>query len=394
MRIAISGAGIAGSTLAFWLLRRGHAVTLIEAAPALRTGGYMIDFWGVGYDVAERMGLLPAIRDAGYDVQDVRFVDRRGRTTGSISAKTMARELGGRFTSLPRGDLAGILFAALEDRAEVLFGVTIAAIDDRGGEARLTLSDGRERAFDLVIGADGLHSQVRALTFGPEATFEVDLGYYAAAFRAYNYRPRDELAYVSHAEPGRQISRSAERRDRTMFLLVFSADRRGGPAPVSAAECKTAIARVFSGDQWEWPAIEQALEAVSEVYFDRVGQIIMPAWTKGRVALVGDAAACVSLLAGEGTGLAMTQAYVLAGELAASPDGHATAFRTYEARLRRFVDGKQRAARSFAGSFAPRTAMGVWVRDHATNLFALPGLPGLLIGPQMRDAFTLPDYQA
>ena len=104
VKVAINGAGIAGPTLAFWLLRHGHFPTLIEAAPTLRTGGYMIDFWGVGYDVAERMGILPAIRSAGYDLQEVRYVDSRGRNVGSISAKTMARELGNRFASLPRSE--------------------------------------------------------------------------------------------------------------------------------------------------------------------------------------------------------------------------------------------------------------------------------------------------
>ena len=391
MKIAISGAGVAGPTLAYWLMRHGHAPTLIEAAPTPRAGGYMIDFWGVGYDVAERMGILPATRAAGYDLREVRYVDGRGRTAGSISANTMARELGDRFTSLPRGALAAVLYRAVEGRAETLFGRTIATIDEHPGGVAPKLDDGTERDFDLVIGADGLHSNVRALVFGPEEQFERRIGYYVAAFELDCYRPRDELAYVSYGYPGRQIARFALRDDRTMFLLVFAAEHLEGPEPRSILERKATLNRVFADARWEWPSIARSLQAVDDIYFDRVSQISMDAWTKGRVALVGDAAACVSLVAGEGTGIAMTEAYVLAGELAGESD-YRGAFARYESKLRRFIDGKQKSARSFASSFTPRTALGLLVRNAAVNLMAVPGLPNLIVGAQMRDDFELPDY--
>ena len=393
MKIAICGAGVAGPTLAYWLLRRGHAPTLIESAPELRTGGYMIDFWGVGYDVAERMGILPAVHAAGYELQDVRWVDRRGRTAGSISAKTMARELGGRFTSLPRGDLAALVYRSVEGRAETLFGTTITALREHDEGVSVTLDSGAEREFEIVIGADGLHSTVRKLVFGPEDAFERHIGYYVAAFDADGYRPRDELAYVSYGDPGRQISRFAQRGDRTMFLLVFAAERLPGAEPRSIAERKRTLGEVFANARWEWPTILKALEAAGDVYFDRVSQIQMTAWTKGRVALVGDAAACVSLVAGEGTGLGMTEAYVLAGEIALAGGDYRTAFAAYEARLRPFVEGKQKAARDFASTFTPRTALGVWLRNQATKLMVIPGMADFMVGAQMRDDFKLPDYE-
>lgn len=392
MKVAISGAGVAGPTLAYWLMRHGHSPTLIEAAPTLRAGGYMIDFWGVGYDVAERMDILPAVRAAGYHMQEARFVDGRGRTAGSISAKTMARELGDRLTSLPRGDLAAVIHRAVEGRAETLFGTAIASIQEHPGGVALKFDDGSERDFDLVIGADGLHSNVRALVFGPQAQFERHIGYYVAAFETDGYRPRDELAYVSHGYPGRQISRFSLRGDRTMFLLVFAAEHLAGPEPRSIQERKATLVRVFADARWEWPSIVASLHAADDIYFDRVSQISMGSWTKGRVALVGDAAACVSLLAAEGTGLGMTEAYVLAGELALADGDHGRAFAAYERRLRSFVEGKQKSARAFASSFTPRTALGVWLRNQATRLMAIPGVPGLLIGAQMRDDFKLPDY--
>jgi 2-polyprenyl-6-methoxyphenol hydroxylase-like FAD-dependent oxidoreductase len=392
MKIAISGAGVAGPTLAYWLRRGGHEPTLIEAAPALRTGGYMIDFWGVGYNVAERMGLTSRVHAAGYDLQEARWVDGAGRTAASISAETLRRELGERFTSLPRGNLAALIHEALGGDVATWFGTSIKTmVEDRGGVI-VGFADGRSETYDLVIGADGLHSNVRQLTFGPDEQFEHDVGYYVAAFELRGYRPRDELAYVSYGYPGRQISRFALRDDRTMFLLVFAAEHLAGPEPKGGDERKAALLRVFGDAAWEWPAIRQGLMDTDDLYFDRVSQTVLPTWSKGRVALVGDAAACVSLVAGEGTGLGMTEAYVLAGEICTSDD-HENAFANYERRLRRFVDGKQKAARGFARSFVPRTALGVWLRNQATRLMALPGAPGLLVGAQMRDDFSLPDYR-
>jgi 2-polyprenyl-6-methoxyphenol hydroxylase-like FAD-dependent oxidoreductase len=393
VKIGISGAGIAGPTLAYWLLRAGHEPTLIEAAPSLRSGGYMIDFWGVGFTVAERMGLVPVIRDAGYDLQDVRYVDRHGRIVGRISAELMRRELGDRFASLPRGDLALLIYQALDKGVETLFGNTIIDVDDGDSDVRLTLADGTQRAFDLLIGADGLHSNVRSLVFGPSREFERHIGYYVAAFTARGYRPRDELTYVSYGVPGRQISRFALSHDRTMFLFVFAAERLPGREPESLAHRKTTLDQVFAGTGWEWAAIRRLLEASKDVYFDRVSQVVMERWSEGRVALIGDAAACISLVGGEGTGLAMTEAYVLAGELNRHAGNHTLAFAAYEQRLRPFVEGKQRAARSFASSFTPRTALGVWLRNQAARLMAVPGVPDLLVGAQLRDDFELPDYR-
>jgi 2-polyprenyl-6-methoxyphenol hydroxylase-like FAD-dependent oxidoreductase len=391
MKIAISGAGVAGPTLAFWLLRAGHTPTLIETAPALRTGGYMIDFWGVGLEVAERMGILEAVREGGYKMQEVRYLDAHGRHAGSIDADTMSRELGDRFTSLPRGELSAIIFRALAGRVETIFGASISSIEQSPPGVGVELTNGQSRQFDLVIGADGLHSTVRQLVFGPEAEFERHIGYYVAAFEVGGYAPRDELAYVSWGAPGLQISRFALRGDRTMILFVFAAERLAGPEPRTLDERKRTIERVFAASNWEWPKIAEALRDAEDLYFDRVSQIHMDAWSKGRVALVGDAAACVSLVAGEGTGLGMTEAYVLAGELSRHDD-HAQAFAAYETRLRAFIDAKQVSARRFAGSFTPRTALGVWLRNQAVRLMAIPGLPNLLVGAQMRDDFDMPRY--
>jgi 2-polyprenyl-6-methoxyphenol hydroxylase-like FAD-dependent oxidoreductase len=232
---------------------------------------------------------------------------------------------------------------------------------------------------------------VRRLAFGPQAGFERSLGYHVAAFEAEGYRPRDELVYVSHAEPGRQIARFAERDHRTMFLYIFAEEHLSGPEPTDTA-ARAALRRVFAGVGWECPRILDAMDQAPELYFDRVSQIVVDRWSSGRFALVGDAAACVSLLAGEGTGLAMVEAYVLAGELKAAGGDHAEAFRRYEQRLRPFIEGKQKSARKFASSFAPRSAFGIWFRNQVTHLMGLPFVANAAVGSGLRDDFELPEY--
>ena len=392
MRVAINGAGVAGPTLAWWLLEHGHEPFLVEQAPGLRHGGYVIDFWGLGYDIAERMGLVPRLRELGYQVEEIRFVDEKGQRAGGFDADVFGRMTGGRFTSLRRSDLAATIFKAVDGRVETLFGNTVTDIEDLGDRLRLDLEHGAPREVDLLIGADGLHSRIRELVFGPEADVEHFLDYHVAAFELEGYRPRDELVYVSHAAPGRQVSRFSMRDDRTLLLFVFHDDYFAGSAPASDAERRAVLRASFGDVGWECPRILDGMEEAGEIYFDRVSQIRMDRWTSGRVALIGDAAACVSLLAGEGTGLAMAEAYVLAGELARSEGDHASAFRRYENRLRPFLARKQKSAEAFAASFAPRTGMGIRFRNLVTRLLRIGPVADWFIGRDLKDDIELPDY--
>jgi 2-polyprenyl-6-methoxyphenol hydroxylase-like FAD-dependent oxidoreductase len=393
MRIVINGAGIAGPTLAYWLRRSGHEVLLVEAAPQLRSGGYVIDFWGVGYDIAEKMGLLPRIRGLGYQVEEVRFVDRHGRTCGGFSTDVFGRMTGGRFTSLRRSDLAAAIYDALGGEVETIFGDSIVGLADDGDRVRVSFDHAAPREVDLVVGADGLHSRVRRLAFGPDAAFEVPLGYHVAAFEAGGYRPRDELVYVSHGVPGRQVSRFSMRGDKTLFLFVFRDEYMNAANPWREEDRKSALTGVFADVGWECPRILDAMETAGDIYFDRVSQIRMDRWTSGRTALVGDAAACVSLLAGEGTGLAMAEAYVLAGELQVCEGDHRAAFACYQERMMPFLARKQRSAAEFASSFAPKTALGITFRNLVTRLLRLPFLADLFVGRSLRDDVEIPDYE-
>ncbi len=190
---------------------------------------------------------------------------------------------------------------------------------------RVSFDHAAPREADLVIGADGLHSRVRQLAFGPEAGVEVSLGYHVAAFEVEGYRPRDELVYLSHGVPGRQISRFSMRDDKTLFLFVFRDEYLTAESPSTEQERKSVLTNVFADVGWECPRILAAMADASGIYFDRVSQIRMDRWTKGRTALVGDAAACVSLLAGEGRGwrwprlMCWRANFAIAGAITARP---------------------------------------------------------------------------
>ena len=394
MKVAIVGAGIAGPTLAYWLWRYGHEPTLIEKSACLRTGGYVVDFWGGGYAVAERMGLTAELHSAGYLVEEVRLVDRHSRKVGGFSAEVFRRNLDGRFATVPRGDLAAMIYRSADSHTETLFGESVSAIEQHDSDVGVALERGGYRKFDLLVGAGGIHSPVRDLVFGPQSKWEKDLGYRVAAFEVEGYEPRDELVYLAYTMPGRMVARFAMRGNKTMFLFVFTSDRMGGPDPRDVSQAKTKLRQVFGDAGWECPEILRKLDEVSEVYFDRVSQIIMDRWSQGRVALIGDAAAAVSLLAGEGSGLAMVQAYVLAGELNRAGADHGEAFRSYERRLRPIVEARQRSARAFASTFAPKTALGLWTRNQASKLLNAPRLADWVVRSEFSDDIALPEFVA
>jgi 2-polyprenyl-6-methoxyphenol hydroxylase-like FAD-dependent oxidoreductase len=391
--VLISGAGIAGPTLAFWLARAGFRPTLIEHAPALRTSGYVVDFWGLGYDIAERMGLADDVERVGYHMREVRIVGDRGERVAGFGTRVLEELAGGRYVTIGRSDLSRLIFARSRAATETIFGDQIVQLDERDDGVQVQFEKLGERRFDLVIGADGLHSNVRRLAFGPQDRFEKDLGYRVAAFEVRGYRPRDEEVYVLHCAPGRMLGRFALHADRTLFLFVFAADPPSSSTTLDLPAQKAILRAQFGGAAWECPRILDELDHAQDLYFDRVSQIRMERWSRGRVALIGDAAFCVSLMAGQGSALAITAAYVLAGELAAADGRHAQAFRSYEALLRTFIESKQRGAARFAAAFAPKTRWGLFLRNQVIRAFAIPGLSKSLFGGDIADSLRLPGYR-
>jgi 2-polyprenyl-6-methoxyphenol hydroxylase-like FAD-dependent oxidoreductase len=391
--VLVSGMGIAGPTLAYWLSVHGFKTTLVEIAPHFRTGGYVIDFWGRGFDVAEKMGMLPDIKREGYDVKELRLVNSNGRRVGGMNAEFFRSATKGRYVSIPRGELAKIIYQKVKGRCETLFGESIRKIEDYSSGVRVSFKRTDARHFDLVIGADGLHSTVRKLVFGKDDLFEKYLGYMVAAFTVSNYRPRDKDVYVSYSVPGKQVARFAMRDDQTMFLFVF-AEPHGRYVEAQGIDHKNILRAEFGEAGWECHQILAAMESCGDIYFDRVSQIRMDTWSRGRVSLVGDAAFCPSFLAGQGSALAMLAAYVLAGELSRAADRPGSAFQRYEHVLRPFITSKQNAAVKFCGSFAPRTQFGLFFRNQITKAFKLPFVAELAMGPSLLDQIDLPDYRA
>lgn len=387
MKVLIVGAGIAGPTLAYWLLRAGHEPTLVERAPELRRGGYLVDFWGAGFDVAERMGIVGELRRRGYVMTEARAVARDGHRIASFEPSAVMRSTQ-RYLSIARSDLAAVIYGALQDRVELILDDTVSALDN-GERVHVMFESGGTRDFDLVVGADGLHSQVRQLAFGPDEQFETYLDTVVSVFDIEGYRPRDELIAMMHAEVGFQAVRLSLRDDITMFLLTV---RHDAPVPTDDRAEQQALLRARLADAgWETPAMLDLMPQARTFYFDSVSQIRMPSWTRGRVALVGDAAACPSLLAGQGSALAMVEAYVLAAELTRSSD-HVEAFARYQERLRDFLRSKQDAAVGLGPAFAPKNRLQLLVRNTVMRLMGLPKVADLAMGKSFHDAVELPAF--
>lgn len=392
MKILISGAGIAGPTLAYWLAHHGFTPTLVEEAPGLRRGGHIIDFWGAGYDVAERMGIASNLKAQGYPARAVKLVGRGGQRVGGFSADALEDAAGGKYVSIPRADLSREIYATVEGRVETLWGDVITALEETRDGVTATFAKNAPRKFDLVVGADGLHSNVRTLCFGPASQFENPLGYNVAAFETAGYAPREEQFYVCYTLPGVEISRFALRNNRVMFLFVFKDDRPDDPVPKDAAGQRALLRRRFAGAGWECDAILAAMESCDAIYLDRMSQVRMSPWAKGRVALVGDASFCPTPLSGEGAALSMAGAYVLAGELRRAQGDYEKAFAAYDARLRQFMTDKQENALALAASFVPPTEMAVFIRNLVTHAFFIPQVREHFLGRNLRNDLVLEDY--
>ncbi len=394
--VLISGASIAGPALAHWLRRYEFTPTVVERAPALRTGGYKIDLRGVAVTVAQRSGILDEVRRHASDVRGATFVDSSGRRVADLDADfVQGRE--GDDLEIMRGKLSRILYDAIRDDVEGLFGDSITGLRQDADGVDVRFEHAPPRRFDLVVGADGLHSNVRALTFGPEARFRRDLGYYISIFSTPNVLDLDRWE-LFHTLPGRLANTYAARGDDQAKALFFFASPPLQLDRHDVAAQQEVLSRAFADAGWEVPRLLDTMRDAPDFYFDSTSQIVMDCWSDRRVVLLGDAAYCPSPASGQGASTALVGAYLLAGELAAAHGDHRTAFAYYESRMRPFASANQEFARAAAGQIAPATPRAVRWRYRMLRL--LPYLPwkGLVTGAirrkirQAANAIALPDY--
>ncbi|MFG3280562.1 FAD-dependent monooxygenase [Streptomyces sp. NPDC048111] len=341
--ILISGASITGLTLAHWLQRAGLRPTVVERAPGLRRGGQAIDIRGSALSVVERMRLLDKARAATTDIRGMSFLDDLGQ---ELSRSTEATLTGGLIANddleIMRDDLTTMLFDASRYGTEYLFGDVITSLEQHDDAVEVRFRHERPRSFDLVIGADGLHSQVRRLAFGPEAEFLQFLGSYLAVFSVDNFLELDHWQMYHQSEGALVGVYSARHNAEARAMLLFDSpvldyDHR------DLDRQRAILAERFAGVGWETPRLLERMWQAPDFYFDSMSQIHCDRWSNGRVALAGDAGYCPSPRSGQGTSIAMVGAYVLAGELSQHDDHH-SAFARYEDVMREYVRVNQRLA--------------------------------------------------
>jgi 2-polyprenyl-6-methoxyphenol hydroxylase-like FAD-dependent oxidoreductase len=348
MDVLISGAGIAGLTVAHWLRRFGWTPVIVERAPSLVVGGYKIDVRGRALEVLHRMEIYDEVVAASTRMQGAVLVDRDGTEIGRMSGQEFGHRVGDD-VEIVRGTLCEILRRRAEG-IELLFGDTVAAIEQHPDRATVTLASGATRDVDLVIGADGLHSNVRSLVFGAEEQFLRDLGMYLCVFSVPNYLALDRVE-VQYSEVGRVASVWSTRdEDSAKACFGFASSRAAsGPIPMRDRDRQQeAVTAVYDDVGWEVPRLLGLMPGADDWYFDIAAQIEMPAWAAGRVALAGDAAYCASPMSGQGSSLALLGAYVLAGELGAARDDLDAAFAEYHRVMRPFVDANHAAGQASA----------------------------------------------
>lgn len=365
--VLISGAGVAGPVLAYWLRRHGFTPTVVERAPAVRAGGYAVDVTAAALAVTDRMGLLAELSERRTGIAGLFFVDGGGRVTCSLDAETLRTAFPSDDIEIMRGELASVLHDATKADVEYVFGDSIRTLHEGVDGVDVELEHAGGDRFDLVVGADGLHSTVRRLTFGPEERYTRYLGYHVAVGTVDNRLGLRHWAVMYNA-PGRSVGvypAAGNRELKAVFII------RGGPpeAALDAEEAqKQLVADAFATDGWEVPTLLEQLRDSADFYFDAVSQVRMPQWSSGRVALVGDAAHSPSLLSGQGTALAMVGSYLLAGELAKAGGDHRIAFPCYQAAHAPYARHGQRRAVRDARVLVPGSVPGIWARDRLVGL--------------------------
>ncbi|MFC4116976.1 FAD-dependent monooxygenase [Nonomuraea zeae] len=376
MRAIIIGAGIAGLAAALRLSQIGWDSLIIERTPTRRSGGYAVTFGGIGYDAAERMGILPDLRKRAFVTEELVYHKPGGERRFSLSGEIIAATMGPRSMNILRGDIETVLYDKVRDSAEIRFATTVTAVDQDTRAVHATLSDGTVEHADLLIGADGLHSATRALVFGPEQDYLLDLEHQVAVYML-DKRP-------ASIAPGTTATLSS--RGRTVAVISAGDGRnvaffgyrtaRGARHDDRGDDPATVLPQVYGDLGWVIPEVLAGMGRTDSVYFDTISQVVAPTWSRGRVVLLGDAAWCVTLFAGYGSALAVGGAYQLGTELerhgSDTGGGIGAALAAWETALRPEVEAKQKLGRRVKGVYAPANPLLLWLTQLPLRLAALP----------------------
>jgi 2-polyprenyl-6-methoxyphenol hydroxylase-like FAD-dependent oxidoreductase len=386
--ILINGGGIAGPCLAFWLSRQGHSVTITEQAGQLRTGGQAVDFRGASLVVLEKMGLLARVRAGATRMGPMILVDERGREIGRLPSEVISGEL-----EIYWGDLARILYEAVRDDVNYRFGVRVTALDDDGDRVNATFSDASTGSYDFVVGADGLHSGVRGLVFGPEEQYVTQLGQCFGFFDIEN-RLRLDHCGMACTLSSRTAVLQATDPDKPARASFYLTDPQLDFDYRDTERNKRLFAERFAGMGWEVKTLLDGLAEAPEVYFDSIAQVHLPSYSRGRVCLIGDAAWCASPRSGMGTSLAVVGAYVLAHELRASDGDYAAAFAEYQRLLAPFVARCQKLAVDTLKTDNFSSGWRAQLRNIGIRLLRIPVVSKVVARQSLAvgRSFSLPSY--
>ncbi|WP_433432869.1 FAD-dependent monooxygenase [Nonomuraea sp. CA-141351] len=394
MRILISGASVAGPVLAYWLNRYGFRPTVIERAPTLRkTGGHAVDLFRPSLRIVERMGLLHTIADNEVGTERVTFL-MEGASPIRLDHHSALGVTNGRHVEIMRDDLSEIFFDATRDDIEYVFDDSITSVDDGQDEVRVTFGHGSPRSFDLVIGADGLHSNVRGLAFGEEHHFSHHLGGYVAVATVPDHLGLS-AEMITMADPGRMLAMYSPRQmDEARVIFMFRTPGRLDYHHRDTTRQKELLREHFGGTGWEAPRLLAELDRAPAFYFDEITQLRLDNWSRGRVSLVGDAAYCPGPAVGASTSMAVIGAYVLAGELAAASGDHTAAFPAYEREMAGYVRKARAYAVRMVKQVIPGTRAQVWAGAQALRLIgALPAQMGRALSKRINSTGVHEDVE-
>ena len=391
MRVLVSGAGIAGPALALCLERTGADVTVVEQARRPRPGGQAVDVRGTAREVIERMGLGHVIRAACLDERGLAMVDARGRRRVEMPAEMFGGEGIVAELEILRGDLAGILLEATRAGVEYRFGDRITELNQAADGVHVGFAGGASERYDVVVGADSVHSGVRALAFGPDGDFVRHLGAYTAYFSLPAVDDLDPWFLLYNAPGGRVAGLRPDRDGRAKAYLSFTSPSL---PDADLLDPVRVVSERMAGAGWRVPELLAAMPAATDLVFDAVEQVRVEQWARGRLVLLGDAGYCGSPLAGHGTSLALVGAYVLAGELAARPDDPPSAFAAYQRAMQAYVDACTTLPPGGVGAFAPQSRLMIRMRMASMRSMTRWPMRSILEHEFSKGArMDLPEYQ-